>query len=75
MQKVEEILLPYIDAGEMERVLVRTPGFGGSAGMAIVGAVDWKLRKRSTFELMEEVSGKLSQIPDVRAFAFIQSIF
>ncbi|MDN4503541.1 efflux RND transporter permease subunit [Alteromonadaceae bacterium BrNp21-10] len=73
MKKVEDILLPYLDNGEMRRVLVRTPGFGGSAGMAIVGAVDWKLRKRSTFELMDEVSAKLAQIPDVRAFAFVRS--
>lgn len=73
LKKVEAILLPYIDQGEVYRVLVRTPGFGGSAGIAIVGAVPWKERQRSTFDLMDEISGKLSKIPDVRAFAIMRS--
>lgn len=71
--KIEAILLPYLAEGEVNRVLVRTPGFGGSAGIAIVGAVDWQDRQRSTFELMNEVSAKISEIPDVRAFAIMRS--
>ena len=73
LKKIEDILLPYIEQDEVNRVLVRTPGFGGSGGIAIVGAVDWKERQRSTFDLMAEVSGKLSEIPDVRAFAIMRS--
>lgn len=73
LKQIEEILLPYIDNGESDRVLVRTPGFGGSAGIAIFGAVPWEERKRSTFELMNEISGKLAVIPDVRAFAIMRS--
>ncbi|WJG08787.1 efflux RND transporter permease subunit [Aliiglaciecola sp. LCG003] len=73
LKKVEDILLPYLDTGEVNRVLVRTPGFGGSAGIAIVGMGPWKDRTRPTFELMDEVSEKLAQIPDVRAFAIMRS--
>lgn len=73
LKQIEDILLPYIDGGESDRVLVRTPGFGGSAGIAIFGAVPWEERKRSTFELMNEISGKLAVIPDVRAFAIMRS--
>ncbi len=73
LKKIEAILLPYLETGEMVRVLVRTPGFGGSAGIAIVGAADWETRERSTFELMNEVTGKLQAIPDVRAFAIMRS--
>ncbi|MBC3764850.1 efflux RND transporter permease subunit [Neptunicella marina] len=73
LKKVEDILMPYLDTGEIERLLVRTPGFGGGAGMAIIGAADWHTRSRSTFELMDEISQKLSAIPDVRAFSFIRS--
>lgn len=73
LKKVENILLPYLETGEVNRVLVRTPGWGGSAGVAIVGTVGWDEKDRSTFDLMEEVSGKLSQIPDVRAFAIMRS--
>lgn len=73
LKKIESMLLPYIDTGEVYRVLVRTPGFGGNPGIAIVGAVPWKERKRNTFDLMQEISGKLSAIPDVRAFAIMRS--
>ena len=73
LKQIEDILLPYRDTGEFKRVLVRTPGFGGTAGIAIVGAADWDTRERSTFEMMNEVSGKLSQLPDVRAFAIMRS--
>lgn len=73
LRKIEAILLPYLDTGEMQRVLVRTPGFGGSAGIAIVGAADWETRTRSTFDLMNEVTRKLQSIPDVRAFAIMRS--
>ncbi len=73
MKKVEDILLPYLDTGEVERVLVRTPGWGNSGGIAIIGAADWRTRNRNTFELMDEISAKLSQIPDVRAFTIMRS--
>ena len=73
LKKVEDLLLPYLETGEVNRVLVRTPGFGGSAGIAIVGMADWKDRNRSTFALMGEVTGKLQSIPDVRAFAIMRS--
>ncbi|MFQ3197470.1 MAG: multidrug efflux pump [Paraglaciecola sp.] len=73
LKKVEEILLPYLDTGEVNRVLVRTPGFGGSAGIAIVGAPIGEEKVRSTFDLMDEVSEKLSAIPDIRAFAIMRT--
>ncbi len=73
LAQLEAILLPYIDSGEVDRVLVRTPGFGSSAGIAIVGTVPHDEKERDTFALMREVSGKLSQLPDVRAFAIMRS--
>lgn len=73
LKKIEEILMPYRESGEAQRVLVRTPGFGGSAGIAIVGAAKWDERERTTFELMDEISGKLAAVPDVRAFAIMRS--
>lgn len=73
LRKIEGILLPYIDAGESNRVLVRTPGFGGTPGIAIFGTVPWNERERTTFEIMDEISGKLTAIPDVRAFAVMRS--
>ncbi|MFC3094345.1 efflux RND transporter permease subunit [Alteromonas sediminis] len=73
LKQLEAILLPYRERGELSRVLVRTPGFGGSAGIAIVGGPDWDERERDTFALMNEINAKISQIPDVRAFSIMRS--
>lgn len=73
LRKIEEILLSYIESGESNRVLVRTPGWGGRAGIAIFGTVPWDERERTTFDIMDEISGKLGTIPDVRAFAIMRS--
>ncbi|WP_395344878.1 efflux RND transporter permease subunit [Ningiella sp. W23] len=73
LEQIEAMLLPYRDTGEVVRVLVRTPGFGGQAGIAIVAMQDWDERERSTFDFMREITGKLSEIPDVRAFAIMRS--
>jgi multidrug efflux pump len=73
LKKIENILLPYTVTGEAERIIVRTPGFGGTAGIAIVGTPIGSGKKRSTFDLMDEISGKLVNIPDVTAFAVMRS--
>ena len=72
MAKIEERLMPYSQAGELSRVLVRVPGWGGSGGVAIVGMADWDKRKRSTWEVMDEISGKMQEVTDVRAFAIMR---
>jgi len=73
LEKIESILMPYRESGEINRLLVRTPGFGGNAGIAIVGSADWDERDFSTFSLMDEISAKLNNVPDVRAFAIMRS--
>ncbi|GFD74641.1 efflux RND transporter permease subunit [Alteromonas marina] len=73
LEKIESILMPYRENGKINRLLVRTPGFGGNAGIAIVGSADWDERDFSTFSLMDEISGKLNSVPDVRAFAIMRS--
>jgi multidrug efflux pump len=72
MAKIEERLLPYSETGELSRVLVRVPGWGGSGGVAIVGMADWDKRKRSTWEVMDEISAKMTEVTDVRAFAIMR---
>lgn len=73
LKQIEDVLMPYRDNGKINRLLVRTPGFGGNAGIAIVGSADWDKRDFSTFELMDEISAKLNAVPDVRAFAIMRS--
>ncbi len=73
MDEIEQILLPYIDEGKIDRLIVRAPGWGGSAGIAIVGAVPFDERDWSSFDLMEEMRSQLDSVVGVQAFAFMRS--
>ena len=72
MQQIEERLLAHQESGELDRVLVRVPGFGGSGGIAIVGMPAWKDRVTDTFEFINKMNGELSKVTDVRAFAMMR---
>ncbi|TMP32396.1 multidrug transporter AcrB [Pseudoalteromonas rubra] len=72
MAEIEQRLLPYVEKEELSRVLVRVPGWGGRGGVAIVGMPDWDERKRSTWEVMGEISGQMREVTDVRAFAIMR---
>jgi len=72
MQEIEEKLLVHQDNGELDRVLVRVPGFGGSGGIAIVGMPAWEDRKIDTFDFINKMNGELAEITDVRAFAMMR---
>ncbi len=71
-ERMEEILMRYVDNGEAHRVLLRVPGGWGSGGgvdsaRAIVLLEDWSVRKRSVEEIAAEVRAELSQLPGVQA--------
>src|SRR5690606_15725515 len=72
MREIEEILMPYVGEGKVDRLIVRSPGWGNSAGVAIVGTIPFEEREWSSFELMDEVSAKLEQVVGVRAYAFMR---
>lgn len=73
MREVEAILMKYLDRGDIDRLLIRTPGWGNSAGVAIVGSIPFDQRDWSTFDLMEQVQKELAQVSGVRAFGFMRS--
>lgn len=73
MDEIEQILLPYIDEDKIDRLIIRAPGWGGSAGIAIVGAVPFDERDWSSFDLMEEMRSQLNSVVGVQAFAFMRS--
>jgi len=72
MQQIEEKLMVHQGNGELDRVLVRVPGFGGSGGIAIVGMPAWGERKIETFDFINKMNGELAEITDVRAFAMMR---
>ncbi len=73
LRKVEDIIMTYRKEGKIDRVLVRTPGRGTDAGLAVVGVIPWDERDFNSFDLMEEITEKLCAIPDVRAFGVMRS--
>jgi multidrug efflux pump len=72
MHKIEEKLLGYQAEGELERVLVRVPGFGGSGGIAIVGLPEWDKRSIDTFSFINKINADMQSVTDVRAFAIMR---
>ncbi|MEM1379639.1 MAG: efflux RND transporter permease subunit [Pseudomonadota bacterium] len=71
VDEIERRLLPYTESGEINRLLIRAPGFGSSAfNQAFVISVlaDWSERRPAT-EIMAEINKSLSDLPGVRAFA------
>ncbi len=75
INEIEKRLMPLAESGEAERVLIRAPGFGSAAsfnsGMAIIVLSEFSER-RSAFDIMNEVRGKLSDLPGVRAFPIMR---
>ena len=70
MDEIERRLTPYVENNEITRLLVRAPRSFGTLssfndGIVIAVLNDWGLR-RSAFEIMGEVSKKLSDLPGVR---------
>ncbi len=79
MNEIERRLMHYIENGEASRMLIRTPrGFGTissfNSGIAIVLLNDWG-KRRSAFEIMKEIRGKLNDLPGVRAFPVMRQGF
>jgi len=76
MDEIERRLMPYVDNGEFQRLLVRAPRSFGNAevfnnGIVIVVLSDWGER-RSAWKIMDEVRGKLADLPGVRAFPIMR---
>jgi len=79
MEEIEKRLLPYLDSGEVRRILVRTPGgFGGVAryntGVSIIALEDFG-KRRSGPEILAEVRGKLADLPGVIAMPVMRQGF
>jgi len=79
MDEIETRLLPMLDDGEIERVLVRAPrGWGNienfNSGFVIVNLADWGSR-RSAWAIMDEIRQTLGDLPGVRAFPVMRQGF
>ncbi len=73
VSRIENLLLSRLGAGELDRMILRIPGFGSSEAVnsstILASVVDWSQRQRSTGEIVAEINRDLSQITGVRAIA------
>ncbi len=78
MDQVEERLVPMVGNGEIHRIMIVAPGFGPassfSSGMVMVNLTDWGER-RDGFEIVNEMNGRLRDLPGVQAFANMSTAF
>ncbi|MBI1338907.1 MMPL family transporter [bacterium] len=74
LEEVERRLTPYLESGELERVSIRAPSFGGgfNSGAVIVLMADWGQR-RDGFTIINEINRSLADLPGVRAFGAMRS--
>jgi len=75
MMQAEEIVTSYVETGELRRVLVVSPGWGGSgynSGIVIGSMTDWDERRPGD-EIVNEINARLGQLPGVRAFVSMRS--
>lgn len=79
MDEIEKRMMPYVKTGEFQRLLVRAPRTFSNfesfnTGIVIVVLNDWE-KRRSAWEIMKEIRGKLSDLPGVRAFPVMRQGF
>jgi len=79
MDEIERRFMPYVESGEAIRLLVRAPrGFGSlstfNSGIVIFVLNDWS-KRRSAWEIMDEVRAKVADLPGVRAFPVMRQGF
>lgn len=79
MNEIETRLMPFVESGEMTRLLIRAPRAFGTIetfnhGIAIVVMNDWAER-RSGWAIMNDIRAKLSDLPGVLAFPVMRQGF
>jgi multidrug efflux pump len=75
MERVmDEVEAPVLErlGGEIQRVLIRVPGFGGgdevNSGIAIVTLAPWQARERASDAVAREIGTALGNVTDAQTF-------
>ena len=79
MTEIERRMMPLVESGEIQRLLVRAPrAFGNfeifNTGIVINVLSDWSAR-RSAWEIMDDVRKRLADLPGVRVFPLMRQGF
>jgi multidrug efflux pump len=77
VNQMQDVVLPYLDSGEVKSVVSMLPGFGGgsgvSSGMSIIALPNWDEREKSTQEVMNELRAQWSNQPGIETNMFMRS--
>jgi multidrug efflux pump len=79
MEEIEKRLMPYIDSGEVNRLLVRAPRSFGTIssfndGIVIHVLNDWSKRRPASV-IMGEITKNMADLPGVRVFPVMRQGF
>ncbi|MGI2258381.1 efflux RND transporter permease subunit [Shewanella sp. GXUN23E] len=79
MNEVEARLMPLVESGDINRLLIRAPrGWGSvadfSGGMAIIVLNDWAQRRPAN-EIAADIRNRLSDLAGIRAFPVMRQAF
>ncbi|MEO3384774.1 efflux RND transporter permease subunit [Mesorhizobium sp. CAU 1741] len=71
MREIEMLIQPLRDSGEVESIFA-IAGSGGesNSGFMVMSLAPWDQRERSQQEILNDMTGRLTAVPGVRAFAF-----
>ncbi|MEO8667281.1 MAG: efflux RND transporter permease subunit, partial [Bauldia sp.] len=67
IRKIEAIVQPLVDAGEVQNVFANAQG-GGGGGFVFLTLTPWDKRTRSQMEITAELNRKLQSIPGIQVF-------
>ena len=70
MRRIEELIQPLRDSGEIENTFARA-GSGGSvnSGFMVMTLAPWSKRDRTQQQIVTDINALMLQVPGVRAFA------
>ncbi|TDJ46193.1 MAG: efflux RND transporter permease subunit [Gammaproteobacteria bacterium] len=74
--KIEKPILPLVESGDIQRVLLRAPTWGSTApngGVVIASMAPWNERNISTAEARRRMMIAWNEIPEVQVFTFMRS--
>lgn len=78
LDHVEASLLPYAERGEVERIIVRAPRFGGgdevNSGNALLALAPWGQRP-SSHKIQQDLNQALKDLPEARVSVVQRSAF
>ncbi len=69
---IEERLMPLVEAGEVKRLLIRAPGWGGgdafNRAFTIMVLHPWEVRERTSAEIRADAQSRIADVAGARTF-------